>query len=136
MLRVMEIEKAREFIRANHRAVLSTRRRSGSAHMSPVLVGIDAEGRAVISTNEGRAKALNLRRDPRASVCVMSNRFFGPWLQIDGSAEVLSLPEATEPLVEYYRAVAGEHADWADYRASLEREQACLIRITIDHAAP
>jgi len=132
----MDLDRAREFLRDHHRAVLSTYRADGRPQLSPVLIGADDAGRAVISTWETTAKARNLRRDPRASVLVLSDQFFGNWIRIDGTAEVVSLPDAMEALVDYYRAVAGEHPDWADYRAAMEREQRVLIRITITEAGP
>jgi PPOX class probable F420-dependent enzyme len=132
----MEIDAARDFIRDNHRAVLATRRRDGSVQMSPVLAAIDDAGRAIISSNEGKAKVLNLRRHPEASVCVFTNRFFGDWLQVDGTAEILSLPDALEPLVDYYRRVSGEHDDWDEYRSAMVNERRCLIRVTIQRAGP
>ncbi|MGH2429775.1 MAG: PPOX class F420-dependent oxidoreductase [Candidatus Limnocylindria bacterium] len=131
----MEIEAAREFLRENHRGVLATRRQNGDLQMTPVLVGVDADGRAIISSNEDRAKVANLRRDPAASVCVFTNRFFGDWVQLSGAAEVLSLPDAEEPLVDYYRRTAGEHPDWDEYRAAMHRDASCLIRITLERAA-
>jgi PPOX class probable F420-dependent enzyme len=132
----MDIDEAREFLKDNHRAVLATRKRSGDLQMSPVVVGIDAEGRAVISATETRAKVINLRRDPRASLCVMNDRFFGRWVQVDGQAEIVSLPEAMPLLVETYRLVSGEHPDWEEYREAMERDRRCVIRIAVDHAGP
>jgi PPOX class probable F420-dependent enzyme len=132
----MDVEQARDFIRDNHRAVLATRRRDGSVQMSPVLAAIDDAGRVIISSNEGKAKVLNLRRHPEASVCVFTNRFFGDWLQVDGTAEILSLPDALEPLVDYYRRVSGEHDDWDEYRSAMVNERRCLIRVTIQRAGP
>jgi len=132
----MDHEQARAFIRANHRAVLATHRRDGGVQMSPVLAGVDGEERVIISTRETAFKTHHLRRDPRASLCVQNDAFFGQWIQIDGTAEVLSLPEALEPLVDYYRRVVGEHPDWADYRAAMARERRVLLRLTIRHAGP
>jgi PPOX class probable F420-dependent enzyme len=132
----MEHEQAREFIRANHRAILATRRQEGGIQMSPVLAGVDGEGRVIISTRETAFKTRLLRRDPRVSLCVQNDTFFGAWIQIDGTTEVLSLPEALEPLVDYYRRTNGEHPDWDDYRAAMSREQRVLVRITITHAGP
>jgi PPOX class probable F420-dependent enzyme len=132
----MDHEQAREFIRANHRATLATYRKDGGIQMSPVLVGVDGGGRVIISTRETAYKTKNLRRDPRASLCVQNDAFFGQWIQVDGTAEVLSLPEALEPLVDYYRRVVGEHPDWDDYRAAMARERRVLLRITITHAGP
>jgi len=132
----MEVAAARTFVERNHRAVLATRRSGGGIQMSPVMAGVDAEGRVIISSTEPTAKVRNLRRDHRASLCVLTDRFFGGWAQIDGTAEIVSLPEALELLVDYYRRVAGEHPDWDDYRAAMEREQRVLIRITPERAGP
>ena len=114
----MDIAKAHEFIRDNHRAVLSTFRRDGMPQLSPVTVDVDPEGFVVVSSREPARKVLNLRRDPRASVCVMNDDFYGRWISVEGTADVGSLPEAMDGLVEYYRRVAGEHPDWDDYRAA------------------
>src|ERR1700693_6196462 len=108
----MAHERALEFLRTNPRGVLATYRRDGQARLSPVLAGVDAQGRVVISTREGAMKTLNLRRNPRASLCVLSDRFFGSCHALEGDAEVVSLPDAMEPLVDYYRGVSGEHPDW------------------------
>ena len=132
----MDIETARQFVREHHRAVLTTRRADGRPQLSPVLVGVDGEGRIIISTRETALKTRNLRREPRVSLCVMSDAFFGPWVQIEGLATLLSLPEAMEELVDYYRRVAGEHSNWDEYRQAMEKEQRVLVRITIDRAGP
>jgi PPOX class probable F420-dependent enzyme len=132
----MDLERAREFLRKNHRAVLATYHRDGRPQLSPVTVGVDGEGRVVISTRETAVKVRNLRRDPRTSICVIPDTFFGEWLQVDGEAQIVDLPEAMEPLVDYYRAISGEHPDWADYRAAMERDRRVLIRVTMAHAGP
>jgi PPOX class probable F420-dependent enzyme len=132
----MDPNRAREFIRENHRAVIATRRANGDPQLSPVLCAIDADGRVVVSTRETALKVANLRRDPRVSVIVLNDGFFGEWIQIDGTAELVSLPEAMELLVEYYRSMSGEHPDWDDYRAAMERERRVLVRIDIERAGP
>lgn len=132
----MDLEAARRFLEENHRAVLATRRGDGGLQLSPVIVTLDDEGRAVVSATETRIKTRNLRRDPRAALCVTNDRFFGPWMQIEGSATILSLPEAMEPLVDYYRSVAGEHEDWDEYRSAMRGDQRVLIRIEIERAGP
>jgi len=132
----MAHEDVLAFIRANHRAVLATRRRDGGIQLSPVAAAVDAEGRVVISTREGAMKTLNLRRDPRATLCVISDRFFGEWHSVEGPVEIVSLPEAMEPLVDYYRRVSGEHPDWDDYRRSMERDRRVLLRITVERSGP
>jgi PPOX class probable F420-dependent enzyme len=129
-------EDALEFIRHNGRAVLATRRRDGSPQLSPVLAVVDAQSRVVISTRETAIKTVNLRRNPHASVCVMSERFFGEWHTVDGSVEIVSLPEAMEPLVDYYRRSVGEHPDWDDYRRAMERERRVLLRLTVERSGP
>ena len=132
----MELEQARDFIREHHDAVMLTYRGDGSAQMSPVACNVDADGRVVISTRETALKTKNLRRDPRVSLCVMTHGFYGDWIQVDGSAEVVSLPEAMELLVDYYRTTAGEHPDWDDYRAAMERDRRVMVRITLERAGP
>jgi PPOX class probable F420-dependent enzyme len=125
-----------EFLRARHNGILVTTRADGRPQLSPVTCGVDAEGRLVVSTYPQRAKARNARRDPRASMCVLSDDFGGAYVQIDGQAEVLDLPEALEPLVEYFRCISGEHPDWDEYRAAMVRQGKCLIRVTIDDWGP
>jgi PPOX class probable F420-dependent enzyme len=132
----MDLERAREFVRRNHRAVLATYHADGRAQLSPVTVGVDADGHVVVSTRETAVKVRNLRRDPRVALSVMTEAFFGEWLQLDGEARIVSLPEAMEPLVEYYRGISGEHPDWADYRAAMERDRRVLLQITITRAGP
>ena len=125
-----------DFLRPRHRAVLLTRRGSGGPQLSPVTFGVDAEGRVVVSTYPQRAKVANARRDPAVSLCVLSDDWDGPWVQVDGTAEVLDLPEALEPLVEYFRSISGEHPDWDDYRAAMVRQGKSLVRITVDSWGP
>lgn len=125
-----------EFVRPRHRLTLITRRRDGGLQVSPVTGGLDGSGRIVISTYPDRAKAVNLRRDPLATVLVHSDDWDEPYVQLDGTAEVLDMPEAEDALVDYYRCIAGEHPDWADYRAAMRRQGKSLIRITIDSWGP
>lgn len=127
---------ALEFLRSNHRAVLATHRRDGGVQQSPVAAAVDDEGRVVVSTRETAVKVRNLRRHPRASLCALNDNFFGQWFGVEGPVEIVSLPEAMEPLVAYYRAVAGEHPDWPDYRAAMERERRVLLRMTVDRSGP
>lgn len=132
----MDIEQGRQFVREHHRAVLATRRADGQPQMSPVTVGVDAGGTIVISTRETAVKTRNLRRDPHASLCVMDDAFFGAWVQIDGVAEIVPLPDAMEGLVDYYRHVVGEHPNWEEYRQAMEQQRRVLLRITIERAGP
>lgn len=125
-----------DFLRPRHRALLLTRRASGGPQLSPVTCGVDAEGRVVVSTYPQRAKVANARRDPAVSLCVLSHDWDGPWVQVDGTAEVLDLPEALEPLVEYFRSISGEHPDWDDYRAAMVRQGKSLLRITVERWGP
>ena len=129
-------DDAREFVASNHRAVLITRRASGGLQTSPVLVGVDGEGMVVISTREAAYKTRNLRRDPTTVLCVFSDGFFGRWMQIEGAAQVVSLPEAMEGLVDYYRRISGEHPDWDDYRRAMQDQHRVLVRVSIDKVGP
>lgn len=124
------------FIRPRHRLVLGTFRRDGRVQLSPVTGGVDAEGRIVVSSYPERAKSKNLRRDPRATVLFLSDDFGDEWVQVDGSGEVLDLPDALEPLCDYYRSISGEHPDWDEYREAMVRQGKVLLRITIDDWGP
>jgi PPOX class probable F420-dependent enzyme len=132
----MSPDDAREFVASNHRAVLITHRSSGGLQTSPVLVGVDDEGKVVISTREAAYKTRNLRRDPTAVLCVLSDGFFGRWMQIEGTVEIVSLPEAMDGLVDYYRRISGEHPDWDDYRRAMQDQHRVLVRISIDAVGP
>lgn len=125
-----------DFVRPRHKATLVTRRKDGSPQISPVSCGVDPEGRIVISTYPRRAKTANLRRDPAASVLVHSDDWDDPYVQVDGTAEVLDMPDAVEPLVDYFRSISGEHPDWAEYRDAMRRQNKSLIRITPERWGP
>ncbi len=129
-------DEVREFIRTHHRGVLATTRRDGRPQLSPVLVGIDDDDSLMISTRDTAAKTANIRAQGHAAVCVMRDEFYGEWVQVEGAATVESLPRAMDALVRYYRLIAGEHPDWADYRAAMERDRRVLLRIRIDRAGP
>ena len=125
-----------EFVRARHRVVLGTQRRDGSTQLSPVTAGLDAEGRIVVATYPERAKVHNLRRHASATALVLSDEWNGAWVQVEGGAEVLDLPDAVEPLVDYFRCISGEHSDWDEYRAAMQRQGKCLIRVTPQRWGP
>ena len=132
----MSPEQAQEFLRDHHRAVLATIRSDGLPQMSPVSCAVDDDGRVLISTREPAIKTRHLRRHPFASVCAFTDGFYGPWVQAEGTAEIIALPEAMDLLVDYYRRISGEHPDWDDYRAAMARDQRVIIRITISRAGP
>jgi PPOX class probable F420-dependent enzyme len=132
----VDTDRAREYLRENHRAVLATMRADGTPQLSPVVVAVDDAGRVVVSTREPAMKTRNVRRDPRAWVCAFPDAFFGGHVQVSGDVEVVSLPAAMEGLVDYYRRIAGEHDDWDDYRAAMRRDRRCLLRLTIRRAGP
>ncbi|WP_375500751.1 PPOX class F420-dependent oxidoreductase [uncultured Jatrophihabitans sp.] len=132
----MDTDAARAFLRTNHRAVLATVRKDGRPAMSPVTASVDGEGRAVISTRETAMKVQHIRRNPLVSLCAFTEGFFGEWVQVEGTAEIVTLPEAMDLLVDYYRDVAGEHEDWDDYRAAMQRERRVIVRVEIQRAGP
>lgn len=131
----MEPDAVRRFLSDNHHVVLVTRRSGGGLQTSPVVCGADEQGRVLISVTADRAKTANLRRDPRATLCVLPDAFFGAWLHLDGDCEVVDLPEAMDLLVEVYRQVAGEHPDWDEFREAMRQERRCVLRITPTAAA-
>ena len=133
-----QVERAElnDFLRPRHHAVLVTTRADGSPQMSPVTCGLDTEGRIVVSSYPRRAKSRNAKRDPRVSVLVLSDEFNDAYVQVDGTAEVLELPDAVEPLVEYFRVISGEHPNWDEYRDAMRKQGKCLIRVTVDRWGP
>ncbi|HLI02223.1 MAG TPA: PPOX class F420-dependent oxidoreductase [Acidimicrobiales bacterium] len=129
-------EELLDWIRPRHNMVLSTTRADGRPQLSPVTGGVDRAGRIVVSTYPQRAKARNARRRPETSVLVLSDDFGGAWVQVDGMAEVLDLPAAMEPLVEYFQVIAGEHSDWDEYRQAMTKQGKVLLRVTIERWGP
>ena len=134
--RTVDRDELLEFIRPRHHGILLTTRADGTPQGSPVTMGVDDSGRIVVSTYPERAKARNARRDPRAGMLVLSDDFGGAWVQVDGTAEVIDIPDSVEPLVEYYRSISGEHPDWDEYRQAMRDQGKSLIRITIDRWGP
>lgn len=132
----MDADAAREFIRSNHNAVLATFRRDGRPAMSPVTAAVDEAGRIAVSTRETAMKVAHLRRDPRVSLTAFTPAFYGEWVQVEGSAEIVPLPQAMDLLVDYYRSVSGEHPDWEDYRAAMNEQQRVIVRFAIERAGP
>jgi PPOX class probable F420-dependent enzyme len=132
----VDLDALTEFVRPRHHLVLLTTRADGSVQASPVTGGVDTEGRIVISSYPERAKSRNVKRTGTASVVVLSDDFGGAWVQVDGSAELLELPEAVEALVEYFRCISGEHPDWDEYRQAMIDQGKCLIRITPTRWSP
>ena len=129
-------EELLEFLRPRHQGVLITTRADGRPQASPVTCGVDGSGRIVVSTYPQRAKARNARRDPRVSIIVLSDDFGDAWVQVDGTAELIDAADDPEPLVEYYRCIAGEHPDWAEYREAMVKQGKTLLRITPEHWSP
>jgi PPOX class probable F420-dependent enzyme len=132
----VDIDEARSFLGGNHRSVLITRRAAGGVQASPVVHAVSDDGRIWVSSRETAYKVRNLRRDPAVTLCAFTDGFFGPWTQVDGRAEIVSLPEAMDVLVTYYRKVSGEHPDWDEYRAAMRSEKRCVIVITPERAGP
>jgi PPOX class probable F420-dependent enzyme len=132
----VDIARATRFLSDHPRAVLATSRDDGRPQLSPVVAAVDDDGRILISTREPAIKAKNLARDPRASLCVLNDGFFGEWVQAEGIAELIHLPDAMPILEDYYRRISGEHPDWAEYREAMRRDRRLIIRITVDRAGP
>ncbi len=134
--RYVDRAEMEEFVRPRHRGVLLTTRRDRRPQSSLVTLGLDTSGRVVVSSYPERAKSINAKRNPAASMVVMSDEFGGEWIQLDGTAEVLDMPEALDGLVEYFRVISGEHPDWDEYREAMAHQGKCLIRLTIDQWGP
>jgi PPOX class probable F420-dependent enzyme len=132
----MDIAQALAVVNEQHRAVLATMRADGTPQMSPVLTVPDDSGRLLVSTRQGAMKTHNVLKDPRVWLCVIPDEFFGRWVQIEGNAEIIELPEALDLLVDYYRRASGEHPDWDDYRTAMVREKRVVLRIEPTRAGP
>jgi PPOX class probable F420-dependent enzyme len=132
----MDIAAAQDFLRSNHHAVMATFRQDGRPALSPVTVGLDTEGRVIVSTRETAMKVKHLRRDPRVAITAITDRFYGDFVQAEGTAEIIELPDAMDLLVEYYRGISGEHPDWDDYRAAMVRDQRVIVRFAMDRVGP
>ena len=124
------------FISSRHRGILSTTRSNGRPQMSLVTMGLDNQGRIAIATYPERVKVLNARRNPTTSLLVMGDEFNSEWVQVDGTLEVLDLPEALEPLCDYFRSISGEHPNWDEYRAAMEQQGKTLLRLAISSWGP
>jgi len=124
-----------EFIAPRHNGVLITFRADGRPQMSPVMMGL-FEGHLMVSTYPERAKTINAKRNPQVSMCVLSDNFGGDWVQVDGTAEVLDMPEALQGLVDYYRCISGEHPDWDEYAEAMHRQDKSIIKVRIDSWGP
>jgi PPOX class probable F420-dependent enzyme len=132
----VDISEASQFIATNHHAVLATTRSDGKVQLSPVTAGVDWYAHVVVSSRETAMKTINVRRTPYASLCVFSDRFFGEWVQVEGDVAVVSMPDALEDLVDYYRRISGEHPDWDDYRATMAKDRRVILQMTVRRAGP
>lgn len=132
----MEIARATSFLAGHPRAVLATARADGRPQLSPVVAAVDDDGRVLISTRETAVKARNAARNPQVSLCVLADAFFGEWVQLDGIAELIHLPDALPLLEYYYRRISGEHPDWDDYRTAMHRDRRLILRIAVSRAGP
>jgi PPOX class probable F420-dependent enzyme len=132
----MDIDEALEYVRVNHHVVLATLKQDGTPQLSPNTAGVDSDGRVIISTRQAAYKVRHVRRDPRVWLCAFPDAFYGTWAQLAGTAEVVDLPAAMDGLISYYRDISGEHPDWDEYRAAMQREQRVLLRVTVTKAGP
>ena len=134
----MEITEALDFIRDRQHGVLIAIKSDGRPQSSNIAYIVDDQGRIVISVTNGRAKTSNLRRDPRASLHVNRDDFWA-YAVIEADVELTEVAarpdDATvDELVAYYRAVAGEHDDWDEYRRAMVDDRRLLLKLTPTHA--
>jgi PPOX class probable F420-dependent enzyme len=132
----VDVAEALEFVRTNHHGVMATTRADGRVAMSPIACTVDADGNVVVSTRETAMKVKHVEREPHVAICVLNDGFFGAWVQVEGDAEIVRLPDAMDGLIDYYRSISGEHPDWDDYRSAMERDRRVLLRITVTRAGP
>ena len=132
----MEIE-VKKFLETSHRGVLVAQKRDGRPQITLVTPGIDEQGRVIVTSRGTTYKVKNLRRDPRVSLLIMGEQFSGSkYVQIEGTAEVIPLPEAMDLLIDWHRRVRGEHPNWDEYRQKMRDENRVLIRVPIEKLGP
>ncbi len=129
--RAVDRDGLAEFVAGKHRWVLATTRRDGRPQLSLVSGGMTAAGELAVASYPQRAKTINAQRDPRVSVLVLGTEFNDEWVQIDGDARVLHMPdpEAADGLVEYFRSISGEHPDWDEYRQAMADQGKSVILV-------
>ena len=124
-------EKVREFAAQNHQAVLTTFRRSGATQMSILTTGPYRDGVAFTTTAD-RAKLGNLRRDPRCSLLISHESWWG-FVVLEGRAQVLSADntdaeELRLALRDVFRAASGnEHPDWDEYDQAMREDRRAAV---------
>ena len=133
---IVGLDELLDFVRDRNHWVMATVRADGRPQISPVTGGVGPDGNLLISTYPSRDKVHNLRKDPRTTICVLSDHFGGAWVQVDGLVTVTDVPEALDGMVEYFRAISGEHPDWDDYRAAMIRQGKCLLSIAVERWGP
>ena len=133
---IVGLDELLDFVRERHHWVMTTVRADGRPQISPVTGGVGPDGTLLISTYPSRDKVHNLRKDPRTTICVLSDHFGGAWVQVDGQATVTNVPEAVDGMVEYFRSISGEHPDWDEYRAAMIRQGKCLLSIAVERWGP
>src|SRR5690606_27380608 len=118
--------------------VLATIKSDGMPQLSPVTPYYDRDADVLyVSITEGRAKTANLRRDPRAALEVTRADGWA-WATAEGTVTLTGPgtdphgPEV-EALVDYYRAAAGEHPDWDEYRSVMVADRRVLMKLTVEH---
>jgi PPOX class probable F420-dependent enzyme len=129
----MELDTALDFIRSRQNGVLTTQKRDGRPQLSNITFSLGDDGVVRISVTDGRAKTANIRRDNRVSLYV-SREDFWAYVVIEADAElspVSSAPDdaTVDELVDYYRAAAGEHPDWDEYRRVMVSEGRRVVRL-------
>ena len=129
-----DLDAVKQFATQTTRAVLVTRRKNGELQSSPMAVVADEHGNILTATRARNAKTYNLARDPRAMLCLFTERWPGPWMHVDGEAAIERLPEAMPLLADYYTR-RGQDTTTEAFRERMRSEDRVLIRIKIQHVA-
>ena len=128
---MIDLERARGFLRQHRHGVLATIHRDGRPQLSNILYVLDDDdGRIKISVTQTRVKTRNLRRDPRAALHVQGRHAY-EYLVVDGTVELIEGNGLAEKLRDYYRKARGDHPDWAEYDAAMISEQRLLVALSI-----
>jgi PPOX class probable F420-dependent enzyme len=130
-------DKLLDVVAANREAVLATIRANGRPQLSNILYTWDPQERiARISTTAPRAKAKNLRRDPRAALYVAGSHF---WTYVVADADAELLGPTTTPGDEAGRELLKVHGAFYEgleeepfFREMVENER-LVIRLRVSH---
>lgn len=126
-------DRVRNFLDQHHSAIMATLRKDGTPHVARIGVGL-VDGRLWSSATQTRVRTRHLRRDPRATLCVIDNANPYRWMGLECEVTILDGPEAVEQNLALYRVLAGEPKDLEEYRQAMVAEQRIIYEFSAKRA--